>query len=386
MEIITNKLKLIPIDESYTNVIFREFNDKVCKYMYPKPAENLLETKNFIDSSIKKYIDGTDIVFVIILIETNEFIGCVGLHHINTTTPELGIWTKISSHGNGYGYEAILRVIDYANNNYTIEYFIYPVDRRNYPSRRIPERLNGHIVNCYNKNSSSGFPLEIIEYRISLHKTIEPPNFIKPIIVFQGDSITDCNRNRDDHNSLGEGYVKILANYLPDAKIINQGISGHRSAELLSRWQDETLSTKPDLISILIGINDIWHLYKFGKKLQPDEFENNLTQILINTKKALPNTKILMIEPFAFPIGEYEPIWQADLDKEILVTRKLAEKFADYYIPMQTIINDVAQSYQMTKILGDGVHPTPLGHQLIADSLLSTMCVFIRDFKKKSGF
>jgi lysophospholipase L1-like esterase/RimJ/RimL family protein N-acetyltransferase len=381
MEIITKRLKLIPINEDHVQDIFKEFNSQVTKYMYPKPADTVQETIKFVTDSMAKFKYGTDIVFVATLKETNEFIGCMGIHDINTKTPALGVWTKISSHGHGYGLEGMNGIIKYAKKHLDVDYLIYPVDRRNHASRRIPEQNKGLIAKCYLEKSAMGIQLYIIEYHIPI-KSLSIPRFEKPLVVFQGDSITDCGRFYEPLQ-LGNGYVKLMSEYLPDATVLNHGISGHRTRELLERWERETLSLKPDMISILIGINDIWHLYKYGKLMEENEYLNNLTAILKRTKEVLPDVKIMLIDPFVFPIGEYEPTWQNDLDAEIEIVHDLAKTYADYHVPMQTILNEIAQSFSMDKVLGDGVHPTDFGHQLIAEVLLPQVCDFIREFKTK---
>ncbi len=382
MELTTKRLVLSPITEADAQNVFTEFNEAVCKYMYPKPAENISETLDFIKKMKEKFAAGTDIVFVAKLKNTNEFIGLMGLHDCNTPTPTLGIWTKMDAHGYGYGKEGMHAVIEYALNLPTTEYLIYPVDRRNCPSRNIPQSKGGIIVDRYHEHSTSGFPLEIIEYRI--HRGETPvAELKKPLIVFQGDSITDCDRKKMNPEDLGNGYVKMMATYFPDAIIRNQGISGHRSADILARWDEETLSIKPDMVCILMGINDIWHHYKFGKPLGKREFENNLKTILKKTIQALPDTKILLMDPFVYPIGEYESSWQKDLDSEISVVKELAREYADYYIPLQENFDTLAQSHAMSAILGDGVHPTEFGHKIIAEALLHSVSKFVTEFYEK---
>ncbi|MDG5813940.1 GNAT family N-acetyltransferase [Chitinispirillales bacterium ANBcel5] len=113
----TERLALLPIDKSWADDIFREFDHEITKYMYPKPAEKIDETYGFIESSLKELREGTTLQLVITKKDTKEFIGCAGLHKIDSHTPELGIWTKKQSHGNGYGLETITAIIQGAKEN-----------------------------------------------------------------------------------------------------------------------------------------------------------------------------------------------------------------------------------------------------------------------------
>jgi RimJ/RimL family protein N-acetyltransferase len=162
----TERLVLKPISYDYTEDIFKELTQEITKYMYPKPAENIEETKNFIKRSLKGLKEGDNFQLVIVKKYTNEFIGCIGLHNINTSEPELGIWTKKSSHKNGYGLEAMNGLIDWANKNITFDYLRYPVDKRNMASRRIPEKNNGEIMKEYKNIGMGGNELDEIEYWI----------------------------------------------------------------------------------------------------------------------------------------------------------------------------------------------------------------------------
>lgn len=382
MELITPRLLLKPIDMSYAEEVFKHFNPEVCGYMYPKPANDISETVAFIQMCMDNYHLGKEIVFAALLKETNEFIGCMGIHNIDTEYPELGVWLKISAHGHGYGKEGMNKIIDYAKANLQIKSIVYPVDRRNIPSRKIPESNGGIIVNRYHKIGAQGNELELIEYRIPVDENIKI-NHKKPLIVFDGDSITDTGRDRSNPESLGNGYAHLFGKYFPDALVRNLGISGHRSKELLERWQD-TLDLKPDILSILIGINDIWHFYKHGKELGKDEFFHNLNAILQKAKEQLPNCKIILVEPFVFPIGHYELAWQLDLNKEIKIVNDLAHKYDCIHIPMQSSLDCFAQSYQMINILHDGVHPTEFGHKLMTNVMIKELSKLVEDYYNKN--
>jgi RimJ/RimL family protein N-acetyltransferase len=162
----TKRLLLKPISHDYADEIFKEFTSEITKYMYPKPAENIDETKDFIEKSLEGSANGTNLQLIIVNKDNNEFIGCIGLHNINTMEPELGIWTKKSSHNNGYGLEAMTALINWAHKNIKFNYLKYPVDKRNKASRRLPENNNGKIMKEYKTIGSGSNELDEYEYWI----------------------------------------------------------------------------------------------------------------------------------------------------------------------------------------------------------------------------
>lgn len=164
--ITSQRLKLIPISEKYTKDIFKTFTTEVTTYMYPKAAEDITETEVFVNRSVEQRNAGSDLVMAILDKNSEEFIGCVGLHGINTRVPEIGIWTKKSSHGNGYGLEAVSAAIEFARNNFDFDYLLYPVDKRNKASRRIPESHNGVIKDEKILVAQHGNELQIVDYWI----------------------------------------------------------------------------------------------------------------------------------------------------------------------------------------------------------------------------
>lgn len=366
MQITTERLLLNPISLNDAKDIFAHFNAEVTKYMYPKPADDISETIDFIKSSMEKYKKEEEIVFVGRLKDTNEFIGCFGLHAIHIKTPELGVWTKMEAHGHHYGLEGMKGIIDYAKTHIDYDYLVYPVDKKNAASRNIPETLGGIIRDAYIEEGLGGNTLDLIEYHIFK----ELPKKKYPVLLFQGDSITDSNRNRKRYYDLGHGYVHMLYQELKEVIVLNRGVSGDRTCDLLDRWEEDTIKIAPDFLCILVGINEVGHHYKFGKVLTPHEFKLNYIRLLEETKKKLPNTKIMLIEPFCYPMGEYEPIWQKDLDEERNIVRELASKYADYFIPMQDVMDGYKKKYKMEEILGDGVHPTKLGYEIISELIL----------------
>jgi len=166
LKIESNRLVQKTIDYHYAEDIFKEFNATITKYMGPKTADNIDETRSFITHAIECLKNGTELHMIITKKDNNEFIGCVGLHGIGNTDPELGIWIKEKAHGNGYGLEAITAMIKWARANIKFDHLKYPVDKRNWASRKIAEKNNGKIIKEYKTINQSNFELDEIEYWI----------------------------------------------------------------------------------------------------------------------------------------------------------------------------------------------------------------------------
>jgi RimJ/RimL family protein N-acetyltransferase len=166
VSIATERLLLLPTHERYAGDVFPSFTAEVTTYMFPAPAQAIEETIDFLRTARASNEAGTDLQVVILHGETREFLGHGGLHHIDTPTPEIGIWIKKATHRHGFGLEAVTGLADWALANLTFDYLIYPVDRRNAPSRRIPESLGGAIAREYRQTNASGNELDLLEYRI----------------------------------------------------------------------------------------------------------------------------------------------------------------------------------------------------------------------------
>lgn len=166
IEIISSRLLLKSISLSYKKDIFDTFTEEITTYMYPRPAKNLVETGSFIKNSLEGMKNEHELILVILKQDSQEFLGCAGIHGINKEHPEFGIWLKKAAHGNGYGLETVVAMKNWCEENLDCEYFTYPVDEENYPSRRIPEKLGGEIIRNYQKRNLSGRILNLVEYRI----------------------------------------------------------------------------------------------------------------------------------------------------------------------------------------------------------------------------
>lgn len=167
VEILSYRLRQVPINMKYAFDIFVNFTEDVTEYMYPKAAGCIEEIESFIEGSMKGLEEGSNLQLVILDRVTGEFLGCSGFHKADTETPELGIWIKKAAHGNGYGFEAISSIIAWARENKDFQNMLYSVDRRNRSSRRIPEMHGGVVNKEYKLINLSGNELDILEYWIT---------------------------------------------------------------------------------------------------------------------------------------------------------------------------------------------------------------------------
>ncbi len=204
-------------------------------------------------------------------------------------------------------------------------------------------------------------------------------------VLFQGDSITDAGRDKkrqlpNDASSFGNGYALMagaaLLNELADKKltIYNRGISGNKVSQLRDRWQEDCLDLKPDILSILIGVNDYWHKRSGNYDGTVDVYENDFRALLKRTKQALPNTQLVICEPFSLTggsaIGEG---WQEEFEPYRQVARKLAKEFNTLFVPHQSIFDEAIKHAPATYWSGDGVHPSMAGAQLMASAWLEVV-------------
>ena len=184
-------------------------------------------------------------------------------------------------------------------------------------------------------------------------------------ILFQGDSITDGNRGRsaDPNHILGHGYVFIIAaKYgaaFPDLKLdfINRGVSGNTVLDLEKRWQKDTLDLKPDVLSILIGVNDE------GRGIPLDQYEQVYEKLIAQAKSANPKLKLVLCAPFVKPTGKISE----GIRKRQEIVAKLAQKHGAALVQFQPVFDEAAKRAPADYWIWDGVHPTYRGHQLMAD-------------------
>ncbi|MBC9932311.1 GNAT family N-acetyltransferase [Chitinophaga qingshengii] len=160
----TKSLVLKVVHEKYIDEINSNFTKEVTKYMPFNPSGKRKEVENFVEISLTNFKRKTDIVFVIV--DKNDvFIGCCGIHDINLKSVELGLWLKEDSQSKGFGAEIINGLINFVEKNIEIDYIIYPVDKENIRSRKIPEKLGFKEYETYTKQKDDSTDLNIIEYR-----------------------------------------------------------------------------------------------------------------------------------------------------------------------------------------------------------------------------
>jgi lysophospholipase L1-like esterase len=205
------------------------------------------------------------------------------------------------------------------------------------------------------------------------------------IILFQGDSITDAGRSREtadtpnDQRALGNGYAWLAASQLlvdrpsDHLKIFNRGISGHKVPQLAARWDKDCLDLKPDVLSILIGVNDIWHKLGGNYDGTPKVFETGYLELVERTMKALPDVKLVICEPFVLRCGAVKDNWFPEFDSYRASAKKVAETFHATFVPFQTMFDEASKLAPPEHWAKDGVHPSPNGASLMAHTWLRAL-------------
>ena len=198
-------------------------------------------------------------------------------------------------------------------------------------------------------------------------------------ILFQGDSITDGNRGRsaDPNHILGHGYCFIIAAKFgalyPERKLtfMNRGNSGNKVTDLAARWQKDTLDLKPDVLSIMIGIND-------SGNVPLDEYEQIYDKLLSDARAANPNLRLVLCEPFYLPKdGNMDGDARGkDVKLRQAIVAKLAAKHHAALVKLQHVFDDACKRAPAPYWIWDAVHPTYSGHQLIADEWIKTVSGF----------
>jgi lysophospholipase L1-like esterase len=202
------------------------------------------------------------------------------------------------------------------------------------------------------------------------------------VILFQGDSITDAGWSREKGDqpniqaALGNGYAWLAASELlvdrptDGLKIFNRGISGHKVFQLAERWQKDCLDLKPDVLSILIGVNDYWHTLG-GKYLGTVEiYERDYRALVARTLKALPKVKLLVCEPFVLRCGAVKDEWFPEFDRYRAAARRVADTYRARFVPFQSMFNEALKYAPPAHWAGDGVHPSAAGASLMAHQWL----------------
>ena len=195
-------------------------------------------------------------------------------------------------------------------------------------------------------------------------------------ILFQGDSITDWFRAKDREDAPGSNYVTMVAGELSckyplEYKFLNRGISGNRSIDILGRIKKDIIALNPDYISILIGVNDIWHDLEWGNGISPEKYEVYYNLIISELKEALPNIKIMIMEPFILKgyvgLQDWDG-YNGGVRALAKIAKSLAEKHDLEFVPLQDKFDEATKIAPVEYWAHDGVHPTPAGHCIIKNA------------------
>ena len=205
------------------------------------------------------------------------------------------------------------------------------------------------------------------------------------VVVFQGDSITDAGRNREEKafnntRALGNGYALLAAARLlhehadKNLQIANRGISGNKVYQLAERWDEDCLNLKPTVLSILIGVNDFWHMLNGNYTGTIETYRNDLNALLERTKQKLPEVKLIIGEPFAVTGAKaVDGKWFPAFDEYRNAARQTAQKFQAVFIPYQSIFDEAKKAVPALYWTHDGVHPSLAGSQLMAEAWLKAI-------------
>jgi lysophospholipase L1-like esterase len=221
---------------------------------------------------------------------------------------------------------------------------------------------------------------------LSVAQTPVPFFHAHDVILFQGDSITDGGRQRtglDYNHIMGQDYAYILSAEIGaehpelDLNFINRGISGNTVLDLAARWQQDTLGNKPNFLSILIGINDTIHAGDRAETVE--QFRDTYDKLLATTIAALPNTKIVLGEPFLLSVGKYKDSYATMLAQVKLRQAVVFELGVKYHLPVvryQDALNQECKTSPADHWSWDGIHPTYAGHGLMVQEWLKTVAAW----------
>ena len=209
------------------------------------------------------------------------------------------------------------------------------------------------------------------------------------VLLFQGDSITDAGRNRtqttaNDSSGMGRGYPLLVASHLLTARsqdglrVYNRGISGDKVPDLDERWQADTFDLKPDLLSILVGVNDLWHraaLNNFGERYggTVEDYEQGYAELLSRTRRKMPYTRIVVCEPFVLRYGAVTDAWFPEFDLRRAAAHRVARAAGADWVPFQSMFDAALKHAEPSYWAADGVHPTLAGHALMATTWLEVV-------------
>lgn len=201
-------------------------------------------------------------------------------------------------------------------------------------------------------------------------------------ILFQGDSITDCDRSRTIDRNVGTGYALLVKSELdyssPQSyEFFNRGISGNRIVDVYARIKRDIINLKPDVMSLLIGVNDVWHETddECPNGVDAEKFYKIYSMLISEIKEALPNIKIMILEPFVLKAAATEEKWDVfstEVPLRAKAAKRIAEEFGLPFIPLQKGFDELEKKAPASFWLLDGVHPSAAGHQFIKEQWIKT--------------
>lgn len=216
-------------------------------------------------------------------------------------------------------------------------------------------------------------------------------------ILFQGDSITDAYRARDNEENIGIGYAFLVKASLGfempgEYEFINRGNGGNRIVDLYARIKNDIINIKPDVMSILIGVNDVWHEFAESPNgVNAEKYYKIYDMLIAEVKAVLPEMKIMIMEPFVLKASATEEKWEQfheEVRKRAQMAKKISEKYHLPYIALQEGFDKLAKNMPASYWLEDGVHPTAMGHEYIKNewikAFLEVRECYIHEKMKKS--
>jgi len=198
------------------------------------------------------------------------------------------------------------------------------------------------------------------------------------VVLFQGDSITDAGRNRENALDLGYGYAMMSAAWFsatyPESRVtfLNRGVGGDAVKDLRARWRRDCLDLKPAWVSIMVGINDTGRRYSRNEPTSAEEFESVYKEILSQVRDVL-GARLILCEQFLLHTLHDRVQWREDLDPKIHAVRKLAREFNALLVPFDGVFASASTRRELAFWSADGVHPSPAGHALMAQAWLRTV-------------
>ncbi len=199
-------------------------------------------------------------------------------------------------------------------------------------------------------------------------------------ILFQGDSITDVGRSRDNSRMLGSGYPTVVSAILGSENpgkfyFENKGISGNRVVDVYARIKRDIINMEPDVMSILIGVNDVWHEVDLHNGVDAPKFEKIYDMMIEEILEARPDIKIMIMEPFVIHGAAtnelYDSVFRPEVEKRAVAAKRVAERHRLTFVPLMELFDKASATQPEGYWSGDGVHPTPEGHGLIAKAWLN---------------